>query len=183
VWFAIGFPAGLVILNAISIATFVFVMIGIPALLILWACSGVWALVASICHVRHRDWSQALISAVLPVVIICAATHFWGFVHFCNDAGDVVHFVAERPSYLRALRATQSNGDPRLAVFNRGGMIWASRGYVYDESDEIIRDESLQTSTWKSRARDTELGCGYFAKPFPGDFSFTHHWYLASFGC
>ena len=94
-----------------------------------------------------------------------------------------MYFVVERSSYLKEIRTTPANGDPRLLVFNRGGMIWASRGYVYDESGEVVRQQPLQSADWKARAEQTELSCGYYAEPFPGRLSFTQHWYLASFDC
>jgi hypothetical protein len=61
-------------------------------------------------------------------------------------------------------------------------MGWASRGFVYDESDEVLRDPSLQSAGWKDQA-NSELGCGYGAQSFPGHFAFMQHWYLASFTC
>ena len=183
-WIAIGFPLFLIALNSTPIAPdFVFVVIGIPLLMGCWACVGLWALILTVLRTRRGEWSQAMISAILPLVIVGAGVRFWQFVQLCNDGGDVVHFIAERSSYLKKIRATPPSGEPRLLVFNRGGMIWASRGYVYDESDEILREEPLQSAEWRARAEGTELGCGYYARPFPGHFAFTQHWYLASFPC
>jgi hypothetical protein len=158
-------------------------MIGLPTLLGMWACLGTWALILTIRRMRRREWSQAVASAVLPLVILSAGVRFRQFIHLCNDGGDLAHFIAERSSYLEEVRATPSHDEPRLLVFNRGGMIWASRGYVYDESDEVVREESLRSANWRVRADRTELSCGYYAQPFPGHFSFTQHWYLASFNC
>jgi len=184
VWVAIGVPLLLVALNSTPIApNFVFVMIGIPLLLAVWACLGIWALILTIARMRRREWSRALASAVLPLVVLGVGLRFWQFVHLCDDGGDVLYFMVERPSYLKEIRAIPLTGERRLFVFNRGGMIWASRGYVYDESDEVVREEPLRTAGWKARADKTELGCGYYARPFPGHFSFTQHWYLASFNC
>ena len=184
VWIAAGFPLLLVALNSTPVApNFIFVMLGIPALLGIWACLGIWALILTVVRMRRREWSRALASAVLPLVILCAGVWFQHFINFCNDGGDVVHFMVERSTYLEEIRASSPNGEPRLLVFNRGGMIWASRGYVYDESDEVVRQEPLRSAGWKARAEKTELGCGYYARPFPGHFSFTQHWYLASFNC
>jgi hypothetical protein len=158
-------------------------MIGIPILLGGWACLGIWALILTVRRMRRREWSLAVASAVLPLVILCAGVRFGQFIRLCNDSGDLVHFMAERSFYLEEVRATPPTGEPRLLVFNLGGMIWASRGYVYDESDEIVREEPLRSASWKGRAVNTELSCGYYARPFPGHFSFTQHWYLASFDC
>ena len=149
----------------------------------MWACLGIWALIISVRRIRHRDWSRAVTGAVLPVVILVAGMQFREFIHLCNYGGDVVHFIARRSSYLEEIRVTAAVGEPRLLVFNRGGMVWSSRGYVYDESDEVLRAEALRSARWRARAYQTELGCGYYAEPFPGHFSFTQHWYIASFNC
>jgi hypothetical protein len=184
VWVAIGMPLVLIIFEASPLApNFGFVMIGIPAFFFAWACLGIWALIKSVRRLMLREWSQALASAVLPVVILVAGLQFWSFMHLCSYCGDVVHFVARRSSYLQQVRSIPPDGEPRLMIFNRGGMIWASRGYVYDESDEVLRAEALRSAGWKARADQTELTCGYFAQPFPGHFSLTRHWYIASFNC
>jgi hypothetical protein len=184
VWASIVLPLLLVALNSTPIATdLAFVIIGIPVLLGIWACLGIWALILTVRHMRRREWSLAVASAVLPLVILGAGLRRWQFIHLCNDGGDVVYFKAERSSYLERIHATPPDGEPRLLVFNRGGMLWASRGYVYDENDEVVRGELLRSANWRARADNTELTCGYYAQPFPGNFEFTQHWYLASFDC
>jgi hypothetical protein len=183
VWVSIGLPCFLVILNSTPVApNFVFVVIGTPVLLSIWACLGIWALVVSVRRIRRRDWSRAATSAVLPLVILIAGMQFRKF-HLCNYGGDVVHFMARRSAYLEEIRAFPPVGEPRLLVFNRGGMQWSSRGYVYDENDELLRSQTLRPARWTARADQTELSCGYYAEPFPGHFSFTQHWYIASFNC
>ena len=184
VWIVVGFPLLLIVLISTPLGpNFAFVMIGIPAVLCLWAGWGIWALIRTIVRIRRREWSQAVISAVLPTVLLFAGLRFSTFIHFCNAGGDIVHFIIERHAYLKEIRATPPNREPRLLVFNRGGMIWASRGYVYDESEEVMRERSRQSASWKARAYNTELSCGYYAEPFPGPFSFTRNWYLVSFDC
>ncbi len=84
---------------------------------------------------------------------------------------------------MSAVRATQCNGEPKLLTFNLGGMIWASRGFMYDESDEVVREHFTRSAGWKARAQNSELGCSYGAMPIPGPSALTKHWYLASFAC
>jgi hypothetical protein len=76
-----------------------------------------------------------------------------------------------------------TKGAPRLWVLDVGDMIWSSRGYVYDESDEILRAPEAHSAAWTARAAHSELSCGYYARPFPGHLTFTRHWYLVSFPC
>jgi len=181
---AVGMPLLLIALLSTPIGpNFIFVILGIPVLLFAWACMGMGALIISSRRIKRREWSQAFISAVLPVTVLVVALQFWNFIHLCSYCGDVVHFIARRSSYLQEIRAMPPDGRPRLLVFNLGGMSWASRGYVYDESDEVLQPEPKRSSDWKKRAEQTELTCGYYAEPFPGHLPFTKHWYIASFNC
>lgn len=184
IWLAIGMPLFLIALDATPLApSLLFVLFGIPFLLCVWACLGVWALVVAIRRTLRGEWLSALTSATLPFAVLLAGIQFSGFVRFCNYCGDVVFFIERRPSCLAEVRAIPQDGSPRLLVFNRGGMVWASRGYVYDESDEVILPQSQQSASWKERADNTELTCGYFAEPLPGHLSYSRHWYIASFAC
>jgi hypothetical protein len=132
---------------------------------------------------RKHGWRQAVANLALPLVILGVGLRFIDFVRFCNNAGDTVHFYIRRPAYVKMVRATPPNGSARLVTVNLGGMIWASRGFVYDESDEIMREPSAQSAGWKARAQNLELGCGYGAVRIPGPSALTKHWYIASFGC
>ncbi len=158
-------------------------MLGLPVLLLAWAGLGLWASILTILRLRRRAWWHASMSAVLPVVLIGVGFNLLAFMHLCNDSGDVLNFLVNRPTYLKAIQQTPSIGRPQLRVFNLGGMSWASRGFVYDESDEILRDPSRQSVGWKDEAKNSELACGYGAQSFPGHFAFTRHWYLVSFAC
>lgn len=184
IWTTIGFPLLLTALDASPIApNFFFVMIVVPGLLLLWASLGIWAAILTVRSLGQRSWRRAIICAFLPLVVLSVCFRPIGFIRLCNNAGDIVHFYVRHSSYMRTVRATQPNGQPLLLTFNLGGMIWASRGFVYDESDELLRTTSLQSPGWKLRAKRSELGCGYSAFQVPGPFAFTQHWYMASFAC
>jgi hypothetical protein len=182
---AIGLPLLLIGLQATPVGADLFVVVvGEPALMLAWAAAGLWAAILTFRHVRRRAWRTAAMTAVLPVAVLSMCLRFTDLIHFCNDAGDVIHFLVRRPAYLATIRAMPANGEPRLHVFELGGMIRASRGLVYDESDEVVREPSQQSPGWKKRAEHSALSCdGYYARPFPGHFAFTQHWYLASFPC
>jgi len=184
IWVAAGLPLLLIILEATPLApNFVFVMLGVPTLLLAWASVGVWAAILACKRLWKRAWKQAAISAVLPLVVLCVALDFSSFNQFCNKAGDTVHFYLKYGSYTETVGATPPSGEPKLLTFNLGGMSWASRGFVYDESDEILLQSAMQTSNWKVRAQNSELGCGYGALSVPGPSALTKHWYIASFAC
>jgi hypothetical protein len=184
IWVTLGFPLLLIAFAASPIAPdFLFVMIGIPCLWLVWVVSAVCAAILTVRWLWRRVWQRAAISAVLPFVVLAASLNFLAFTRFCNNAGDAVHFYVRYSAYANAVRATEQSEGPRLLIFNLGGMIWASRGFVYDESDEVLKEPSTQSAGWKARAKNSELGCGYGAIPMPGPSSFTQHWYIASFGC
>ena len=97
---------------------------------------------------------------------------------YTNFTADLLHFAARYPHYRAAIEALPDNSEPRLLVFNFGGMIWASRGVVYDESGEIEKPAAQQSEAWKRRADRTELGCGsYLYTPL------IRRFYLADFPC
>jgi hypothetical protein len=160
-----------------------YVLLCLPVLLMVWAVIGLWTAGRAACQLRRRAWKRAIISAVLPMVVLSVGLNPIAFIRFCNNAGETIHFYVNYPSYMRAVHATPPNGQPKLLTFNLGGMSWASRGFVYDGSDEIMQEPSMQSSSWKARAQNSELGCGYGAIPIPGPYALSQHWYLASFAC
>lgn len=100
------------------------------------------------------------------------------FLNGCNYLGDVLHFVVARPYYERAVARLPHDGRPRIVVFNWGGMVWASRGLVYDESDEVALPAGKQSTAWLASPSLAELSCGGFrAQPL------WSHYYLVSFPC
>jgi hypothetical protein len=181
---AVGMPLLLIGLDATPLGTdFGFVLLGIPALMGLWALAALVTAYSAVRGVVRRQWRCVGAAAVLPVTVICVAFNFFPFIHVCNDAGDLVHWLIRRSAYIKVIQSLPANGAPRLWVWDLGGMIWAGRGYAYDESDEIIVSPASQSPGWRARASNTELSCGYVAEPFPGDLAFTRHWYLVSFPC
>jgi hypothetical protein len=184
IWAAAGFPLLEIVLEASPIApNFAFVMLGLPSLWLVWAASALCSAILTILSLRRQDWRKAGISIVLPLVVLWAALNFRTYIRFCNNTGDAVHFYARYPAYAREVSANAQTAGPQLLIFNLGGMSWASRGFVFDESDELLRDPSMQSPGWKVRAMDSELGCGYGAVRMPGPSIYAEHWYIASFAC
>ena len=175
----IGVPLALILLAASPLGTdFSYVVIGIPALLLAWVAAGVAALIAGIRSAMRKDWRQCTLASLLPAALLVAALDPVRFVRSCNYLGDVIHFVAAKPFYDRQIAALSAEQGPRLAVFNWGGMVWASFGVVYDESDQVALPSGRQSADWLERAGRSELSCaGYGAQPL------WDHYYLASFSC
>jgi hypothetical protein len=181
---AVGMPLLLIGIDATSLgADFFFVLAGIPTLMGLWALAALVAGYKAVRAMIRGQWRSAGVPAVLPVTVIWVAFNFLPFIHFCNDAGDLTHWLIRRSAYLEAIQSMPANGAPRLWVLDVGGMIWSSRGYVYDESDEILLARESQSPAWTARAAHSELSCGYSARRFPGHLALTRHWYLVSLPC
>jgi hypothetical protein len=160
---------------------FALVIFGLSSGIPLAAALAVVAVFPAIAVVRSAlrgRWRRAISYAVPAVVAVVVALDVDGFAKLSREAGDRAHFYLMRPQYVAEVAAKPSDGQPRLRVWNWGGMVWSSKGVVYDESDEIMRPVADQTADWKSRARNSELACdGY------GVESLGNHFYLAYFPC
>ena len=178
---AIGFgvPLALIVLAASPLGPNpLYVLIGIPALLLVWVVAGARALIAGVRSAMRRDWRQCALASALPIVLLAVALNPFGFVRACNYVGDVLHFVVARPYYDGQIAALPADDRPRLVVFDWGGMVWASTGLVYDETDQVALPPGSQSADWLAAASHSELSCeGYGVRPLWG------HYYLASFTC
>jgi hypothetical protein len=176
----LGVPLALIVLAAAPLGTnFLYVTAGIPALLIAWAMAGVGALWIAVRSAMRKDWRQCLVASLLPIVLlVVVAFDPVRFVRACNYIGDVAHFIVAKPYYDRQIAALPAGQGPRLATFDWGGMVWASFGVVYDETDQLSLPRGRQSPDWLERASHTELSCeGYDAQPL------WDHYYLVSFAC
>jgi hypothetical protein len=178
---AIGFgvPLALVMFATSPLGpNFFYVLAGIPALLILWVIVGLIALIVSIRSAMRREWRRCVLAAILPVVLLIVAFDPVRFVRSCDYTGDVIHFIAMKSGYDRTIATLPADQHPRLAVFDWGGMSFASRGLVYDESDQVASPKGSQSADWLAEASHTELSCeGYGARPL------WDHYYLVDFPC
>jgi hypothetical protein len=172
-------PVALVIFEALPVGgNFFYVVIGIPGLLLLWNAAAIWSAVLCVLNATRHCWRSAWVAAALPLVAAAAAFDIGGFVRGCNYAGDVLHFVVARPYYDRVIASLPAADEPRLAVFSWGGMSFASRGLVYDESDEVALPPGRRSAAWIANSHRAELACdGYSVRPL------WSHFYLASFSC
>jgi hypothetical protein len=172
-------PIALIALAASPLGSnFFYVVLGIPALLLLWVIAGLGALLVSIRSARQKEWRRCAIAAILPVVLLIVAFDPVRFVRSCDYAGDVIHFIAMKTSYDRQIAALPADQRPRLVVFDWGGMSFASQGLVYDEADQVALPKGNQSADWLAQAARTELSCeGYGVR------ALWDHYYLADFPC
>ena len=138
--------------------------------------AGVGALVVSVRSAMRKEWRRCVIALALPIVLLVVALDPIGFVRSCNHIGDVIHFIVAKPYYDREIAALPADRGPRLVVFDWGGMVWASIGLVYDETDQVSLPRARQSADWLAQASHSELSCeGYGVQPL------WDHYYLAEF--
>lgn len=144
----------------------------------IWGIVGVAGFLMVICNLAANARKRALSWLSVCLIVGTGMVHLDTVRRYTNLAGDVLHFVVMYPFYIAEIKKLPANGEPKLMVFNFGGMIWASGGVVYDESGEIEKPPGDQSAAWKLRAEQNELSCdGYSYTPI------IRHFYIASFTC
>ena len=104
-------------------------------------------------------------------------------IRFIFIAGDEVHFLVYRSSYLGEIAQIHADGEPKLAQFDLGGFpSTTTTAIVYDESDEIIQPAGKRSSGWNDKAGKV-LYCEPEVLPFLRLGRLTEHFYLALFTC
>jgi hypothetical protein len=150
---------------------------GIRAVLGLWALAALWAARLAIRTFSRREWRAAVSALVLPVAVLLALAGPFPVVQSCEELGEFLLFRARRSDYLARVAALPDDGQPKLAIFSLGGMVWYSEAIVYDESDEVMLPPEQRSPTWTERASHLEFVCGFWARPFGG------HFYWVGFFC
>jgi hypothetical protein len=150
-----------------------------PVLLFFWLVVALFATVVIVRSTRKELWPNAVSAAVLPIVVLAAAYNPFGFIRLCNHIGNAANLLVTQSKYIEEVNKLSADGQPKLIVFNRGGMIWSSEGFIYDEADQVALPPKQQSVNWKLRAEETaELSCGpYEAIPLWG------HFYYGGFSC
>ncbi len=154
------------------------------AVLALFVLGPAWALSAIIAAVwcGYLIWKRAcrlgIFALILPVTLLLSP---WKAIEAPVYVGDVIRFVTAKSSYDRQV-ALRPQNHIQLVEFNWGGMLFASDGVVYDETDEISLPKDHRSAAWQARERNTDLMCGKSdligpIQPLWG------HYYLAHFGC
>jgi hypothetical protein len=176
---AVGSTLALILVDATPLDTeFSYVIFVIPVVVIVWAVIGVWSATLYIRCARRRHWKQGFLPGFLLGTSLLVALNFFSFVRECNYLGGALRFAMTRSYYDQQVALLPIDGKPRLAVFNWGGMIWSSRGVVYDESDEIALPPGHQSAAWKANPHLGELSCGNWDAR-----RLSSHFYLVGFLC
>jgi hypothetical protein len=169
---SVAWPVTLVLVSSGPLGTIDF--LGAPLILVAWALSAVASMVLCIGWIAQRAWRRSFCTMILPVTALAAALNL-GFVWWTSkELGAYVHFYAMRPFYLTEI-AKLPTSEPRLMVYNWGGIFLHSTGVVYDESDEITSEHPSQN--WLNRTGRTDLACRF------GYMAMGNHFYLVGFDC
>lgn len=163
-----------------SVFAFIYIMFGVPALILIWDVAASAAIVVVGLSLRRKEWRRTVSVMVFAVVVLVANWQLQNFLRICYTVGDVVSFQFVRSSYLAEVRADPVVDGQRIATFVWGGTISSSNGVVYDESDEVALPPGTQSAAWRAQADKTLLACedyGYWVWPAGG------HFYIAYYSC
>ena len=177
-WFAV--PALEVVLEALCDLNPSAVLLDViwwPILSLAWVLVSVLSTVWSVLCARKGAWRQSLILVTLPATLLLYPEAFWDPTY----AGEAIHFLTMKATYDRTVAALPRDGK-RFAEFNFGGMLFASSGVVYDETDQIALPRDRQSPAWLARVSNTDLMCGGTTLVAPVH-ALWDHYYLAGFGC
>jgi hypothetical protein len=177
---AFGVPLALIILAASPFGLdFLYITIGIPALLLVWKLAGVCAAILGVLAAVQRRWRQAIAASVLPLLVLIVAFDPHKLIYPCEHVGNVGRFVSMLFFYDIETANLPSDGKPRLAEFEWDGFSsLVTFAVVYDESDQVTLPPERQTAAWQEQAKH-QLSCeGYGVVQ-----SFWAHYYLVSFPC
>ena len=158
------------------------VLVWLPGIVLL--ALGLSAMCDLLLH-RRLDWPWRVITLggvfLLFFLMLLKGLPMSDIPWLYSYPGDVIRFEREYPKYSRYVSALPHDGK-RFAEFNWGGMLFASRGITYDETDEVVLPRGTQSADWQARMKNTDLTCGGngpigVVEPIRG------HYYLTTFGC
>lgn len=144
-------------------------------LLLAWGALLAWSWIVAF---RQRRGLAAFICLALPFAVPVTA---YQTIPYARYPFDYAHFQVMRSSYDAQVAQLPNDGE-RYAEFNWGGMTFASRGVVYDETDEVALPFGRQSTAWKNRMRGTDLTCGGEG-PVGTVMPLGGHYYVTAFGC
>jgi hypothetical protein len=130
---------------------------------------------------KHLRGAKRLLLVIAVVTLIIVVLPFYSALMLYRYPGDRLHFLMDLPHYQAYVDRLPRNGK-RFAEFNWGGMLFASSGISYDETDEVALPFGHQSAEWRARMKNTDLTCGGngpvgTVEPMGG------HYYLTAFGC
>ncbi len=182
---AVSVPVAIVGVRATNMGSSPPYLLVVVALLFFWALNAILAVIYIIKISSQKRFGRALCLIGIPIFLAAFIFYLPQSLYVLNEGGDEVRFFFLRTSFLKDIAATaRTNNQPKLIVWDSGGMIGASRAYVYDESDEISLPPDKRSAAWLERVDQTELSCGPIqAMPLPRILDLTTHFYLALLPC
>lgn len=150
---------------------------GLPVVLA-WTFVFVSSIVTATTLLRRRRSVMAILSPIIPITAFIASQSAIPYVQYPQD---YTHVRAMRSTYDGAVSRLPKDGR-RFAEFNWGGLLFASKGVVYDETDEVGLPYGHQSTAWKRRMRSTDLTCGG-GGPVGEVMPLGQHYYVGAFGC
>jgi hypothetical protein len=170
----------LIFLDSEPLSTnFVFPLLSMAGVSFIWAVVGIRSAVLFARSARRRLWrrsvSRGLLFAASILVCLCFLPYFRG----CAYLGGALRFAVNRSYYDHEVALLPADDHPRFRVFEWGGMLFAWRDLIYDESDEVALPPGGQSSAWKENDRNRgEFDCGHWNAR-----RLWAHYYIVDFTC
>ncbi len=128
---------------------------------------------------KRRAWGRLCATILISAAALTSALAPFQVGREVLEIVRPIHFALMLPFYEMQIRALPTS-EPRIQEFNWGGMLFASYGVLYDETDEI--GAPAQSQKWLVRMHNTDITCGSDA-PVADVRHMIGHYYLTGFGC
>jgi hypothetical protein len=135
--------------------------LGRPALLMIWAATGIMSAALSLRSAFRGAWLQSVVALLVPLCLLVVALDPSKFLGLTQNAGNILRFMAMRPSYDARVASLPTGTHPRIVEFDWDGMPWVTFSVVYDESDEIALPREQQSADWRVQAKGHLICDGY----------------------
>jgi hypothetical protein len=178
-----GLPVVAVLMAAFLVSQPLWELIVVAVCVLIWTISAATASVIALRYALSKRRAATVMAAFLPCMLAISVITMFSPWRYVLIAGDEVHFLIYRSAYLKEIAQTPLTGEPKLTLFELGGLISTSTiAIVYDASDELALPAVKRSRDWQARAK-SHLYCEPEVLPFLRLGRFTEHFYLVAFNC
>lgn len=158
---------------------FIFPLLSLAGILLIWTVVAIRCAVLFARFARRRSWRPSVARVLALTESILACLCVLPYLHGCIYLAGALRFAVNRSYYDHEVAMLPADERPRIRVFEWGGMLFAWRDLVYDESDEVALPPGQQSDAWKQNDRyGREFSCGHWSAR-----RLWAHYYIVDFSC
>jgi hypothetical protein len=129
---------------------------------------------------RAGAHGDSVARGLVATAALLACLSFFPYLRACIYLGGALRFAENRSYYDHQVALLPADDKPRIGVFEWGGMLFAWRALVYDESDEVALPPGQQSVAWKGNFPYVdEFSCGHWGARR----LWAAHYYIVDFTC